>query len=143
MAIRQITVELENAPGKLAKLSGMLGAEGVNIRAISVADASSETALIRIIADDPSKAVKVLRGHRYICREREVIAVETPDHPGGLSAVVKPLAEAAINVQYLYGYLGRVGGNCILILSVDKTDEAVEMLKRNWVHVLGDELYNL
>jgi hypothetical protein len=46
-------------------------------------------------------------------------------------------------VQYLYGYLGRVGDNVILILSVDKTDEAIETLKRNWVHVLGDELYNL
>ena len=143
MSVKQITVELENRPGKLVKLSGMLGGEGVNIRAISVADASTETALIRIIADDPGKAVKVLRSRRYICRERDVVAIEAPDHPGGLSAVVKPLADAGINVNYLYGYLGRIGDNAILIMSVDKTEEAIAVLKKNWVHVLGDEIYNL
>ena len=143
MSVKQITVELENRPGKLVKLSRMLGGEGVNIRAISVADASTETALIRIIADDPGKAVKVLRSHRYICRERDVVAIEAPDHPGGLSAVTKPLADAGINVNYLYGYFGRIGDNAILIMSVDKTEEAIAVLKKNWVHVLGDEIYNL
>ena len=73
----------------------------------------------------------------------EVLAVETPDHPGGLTAVVKPLKEAKINVHYLYPFLGRASDQAIVILGVDKIKEAEKVLKRNWVHTFGREIYNL
>ncbi|MBW1824656.1 MAG: hypothetical protein JRI87_08845 [Deltaproteobacteria bacterium] len=71
------------------------------------------------------------------------MAVETPDHPGGLNAVLKPLKDANINVHYLYPYLGRVSDQAIVILGVDKTEEAEKVLKQNWVHTLGKEIYDL
>jgi hypothetical protein len=72
-----------------------------------------------------------------------VLAVETPDHPGGLNAVLKPLRNAGINVHYLYPHLGRVSGQAIVILGVDRTKEAEEILKQNWVHTLGPETYSI
>jgi hypothetical protein len=143
MRIKQISVVLENVPGKLSGLSDVLGAEGINIRAITVADTSDLTT-VRMIVDDPSKAVLVLESKGYNIRQREVLAVETPDHPGGLNAVLRPLRDAQINVHYLYPYIGRIKDNAILILGVDKIDEALAILTQNWVHMISErKLYTL
>lgn len=142
MCIKQLSVSLENVPGKLSEVSECLGKEGVNIRAISVAD-TSDISTVRFVVDDPVKAMNVLKSHGYSPKETDVIAVETPDHPGGLNAVLKPLREAQINVLYLYPFLGRVSDNAILIVGVDKIKEAREILQKNWVRVLGKEIYTL
>jgi hypothetical protein len=142
MCIKQLSVSLENVPGKLSEVSEYLGKEGVNIRAISVAD-TSDISTVRFVVDDPVKAMNVLKSHGYSPKETDVIAVETPDHPGGMNAVLKPLREASINVLYLYPFLGRISDQAIIILGVDRTNEAVEVLKKNWVRVLGKEIYTL
>jgi len=142
MCIKQLSVSLENVPGKLSEVSECLGKEGVNIRAISVAD-TSDISTVRFVADDPVKAVNVLKSRGYSPKETDVIAVETPDHPGGLNAVLKPLREAQINVLYLYPFLGRASDQAILIVGVDKIKEAQEVLQKNWVRVLGKEIYTL
>jgi hypothetical protein len=142
MIITQISVVLKNLPGMLADLSELLGKEGVNIRAVSVAD-TSEVSTVRLVVDDPAKALNILKGNGYSVYETDVLAVETPDHPGGLNAVVRPLKKASINVLYLYPYLGRVSEQAIVILGVDKIEEAQEILKQNWVRTLGKEIYSL
>jgi len=143
MCVRQISVSLENVPGKFLEVSECLGAEGINIRAISVAD-TSDISTVRFVPDDPEKTTNVLRSHGYSVRETDVIAVEVPDHPGGLQAVLKPLKGANINVLYLYPYLGRgESGQPIIIVGVDKTEEAIKVLKKNWVHTFGKEIYAL
>jgi len=143
MSVKQISISLENVPGKFLDVSERLGAEGINIRAISVAD-TSDVSTVRFVTDDPDKCVNVLKSHGYSVKETDVIAVEVPDHPGGLQAVLKPLKEANINVHYLYPYLGRgESGQPIVILGVDKTEEAIKVLKKNWVHTFGKEIYTL
>lgn len=143
MCVKQLSVSLENVPGKFLDVSERLGAEGINIRAISVAD-TSDISTVRFVTDDPLKTANVLRSHNYAVKETDVIAVEVPDHPGGLRAVLKPLRGANINILYLYPYLGRgESGQPIVIVGVDKTEEAIEVLKRNWVHTFGDEIYAL
>ena len=143
MCVKQISVSLENVPGKLQDVSECLGAEGINIRAISVAD-TSDISTVRFVADDPEKTSNVLRSHGYSVKESDVIAVEVPDHPGGLQAVLKPLKGANINVLYLYPYLGRgESGQAIIIVGVDKTEEAIRVLGKNWVHTFGKEIYAL
>ncbi|MBN2225635.1 MAG: amino acid-binding protein [Deltaproteobacteria bacterium] len=143
MRIKQISVVMENIPGKLSGVSDVLGAEGINIRAITVADTSDLTT-VRMIVDDPAKAILVLESKEYNIRQREVLAVETPDHPGGLNAVLRPLRDAQINVHYLYPYIGRIKDNAILILGVDKIDEAIQILTQNWVHLISErKLYAL
>ena len=142
MVITQISVSMENSPGALLNISEILGREGVNIRAISVAD-TSDISTVRFVADDPVKAENILRGNGYAPKETGVLAVETPDHPGGLIAVLKPLRSAGINVHYLYPHLGRVSNNAIVILGVDNTEEAQKVLQQNWVRTLGKEVYSI
>ena len=143
MAIKQISVSLENVPGTLMDISERLGIEGINIRAISVAEADKASA-VRFVTDNPAKTMNVLRSHGYAVVETDVIAVEVPDHPGALLAVLKPLKAAKINVIYLYPFLGRgESGQAIIILAVDKTQEAVNVLKKNWVRTFGREIYAL
>ena len=143
MSVTQISVVLENVPGMLLQVSERLGTEGINIRAISVAD-TSENSTVRFVSDDPRKTANVLKSHGYSLREREVLAVEVPDHPGGLQAILKPLKAAGINVHYLYPYLGRgESGQPIIIVGVDRTEEAVKLLQKNWVHTFGKEIYAL
>jgi len=143
MSVKQVSVSLDNVPGKFLDVSELLGAEGINIRAISVAD-TSDVSTVRFVSDEPDKTLNVLRSHGYSVKETDVIAVEVPDHPGGLQAVLKPLKGADINVHYLYPYLGRgESGQPIIIVGVDKTEKAIEVLKRNWVHTFGKEIYAL
>ena len=143
MSVKQISISLENVPGKFLEVSELLGAEGINIRAISVAD-TADISSVRFVTDNPEKTANVLRSHNYAVKETEVMAVEVPDHPGGLRAVLKPLKETNINVTYFYPYLGRgESGQPIVIVGVDKTDEAIEVLKKNWVHTFGKEIYAL
>jgi hypothetical protein len=143
MNVTQISISLENTPGKFLAVSEFLGTEGINIRAISVAD-TSDISTVRFVTDDPQKTVNVLKSHGYSVKETEVLAIEVPDHPGGLQAVLKPLKAADINVLYLYTYLGRgESGQPIVIVGVNKTAEAVEVLKKNWVHTFGNEIYTL
>lgn len=142
MVITQISIILDNVPGALSNVSEILGREGVNIRAISVAD-TSDLSTVRFVVDDPAKAANILKTHGFRTRETGVLAVETPDHPGGMNAVLRPLKEAGINVHYLYPHLGRVSGQAIVILGVDKTEEAQQVLKQNYVRTLGKEVYNI
>ena len=143
MSVTQISVSLENVPGKFLEISEILRTERINIRAISVAD-TTDISTVRFVTDNPEKTVSVLRSNGYVVKETIVLAVEVPDHPGGLQAVLKPLKEASINVTYFYPYLGRGdSGQPIVIVGVDKTEEAMEVMKKNWVHIFGKEIYSL
>lgn len=143
MSVKQISVTLNNVPGQFLQVSECLGAEGINIRAISVAD-TSDFSTVRFITDDPEKTTNVLESNGYSVRVKEVIAVEIPDHPGALQAVLKPLKEANINVLYLYTYLGKgESDQPIVIVGVDKTEKALEVLNKNWLHTFGKEIYSL
>lgn len=142
MVIRQLSVSLANVPGSFSTVSELLGREGVNIRAISVAD-TSDISTVRFVVDDPNKAKNILTGNGYDPKEIDVLAVETPDHPGGINAVLKPLKAAGINVHYLYPHLGRVDNNAIVILGVDRTEDAQKVLSQNWIKTLGREAYDV
>jgi hypothetical protein len=139
--VKQISVNLENVPGKLSEVSSYLGENGIHIIALSVADMADRSA-VRLVASDPEKAVNVLKSHGYSAKMTEVLALEIPNHPGRLNAVLKPLKEMKINVSDLYTCLEK-GENTVLILGVDKMEEAIQVLKKNWIQMYDEELYNL
>ena len=93
MSVIQISLVLDNTPGKFLEVSEFLGTEGINIRAISVAD-TADISTVRFVTDNPKKTVNVLTSRGYTIKETEVLAVEVPDHPGGLQAILKPLKTA-------------------------------------------------
>ena len=141
MPVRQISLSLENAPGTFSEVIDYLGDNGINIIALSVAD-TTDISAVRFVASDPAKAVNVLKSHGYVVKVTDVLAVEAPDHPGGLNAVLKPLKETKINVNYLYTCL-RSGESTVLIVGVDRLGEATEVLKKNWVRMYDEEIYTL
>ena len=141
MPVKQISVSLENVPGKLSEVSEYLGENGINIIALSIAD-TADISAVRFVANDPEKAVNVLRSHGYSIKTTDVLAVEAPNHPGGLNAILKPLKEVSVNVSYLYTCLG-AGEKTVLIVGVDKMDKAIQVLRKNWVHMFDEELYTL
>ena len=141
MPVQQISLSLENTPGKFSEVVDCLGENGINIVALSVAD-TADISAVRFVASDPAKAVNVLKSRGYVVRVTDVLAVEMPNHPGGLNAVLKPLKKMKINVSYLYTCL-RTGENSVLIVGVDRLEEARQALEKNWVHMLDEELYTL
>ena len=141
MSVKQISTSLENIPGKFSEVIEYLGENGVNVIALSVAD-TADISTIRFVANDPEKAANVLRSHGYSVKITDVLAVEAPHHPGGLNAVLKPLKEANININYLYTCLAR-SENAVLIVGVDNMEEAVRVLKKNWVRMIDEEIYTI
>jgi hypothetical protein len=141
VAVKQISVHLENVPGKLSEVNDYLEENGINMIALNVAD-TTDMSLIRFVASDPEKAANVLKSHGYSVNMIDVLAVEVPNHPGGLKAVLKPLKEISVNVNYLYVGLG-TGEKTVLIMGVDKMVEATQVLKKNWIQIFDEELYSL
>jgi hypothetical protein len=141
VAVKQISVNLENVPGKLSEVNDYLEENGINMIALSVAD-TTDMSLIRFVASDPEKTGNVLKSHGYSVNMIDVLAVEVPNHPGGLKAVLKPLKEISVNVNYLYVGLG-TGEKTVLIMGVDKMVEATQVLKKNWIQIFDEELYSL
>jgi hypothetical protein len=142
MSVKQIAVSLENVPGKLSAVSDLLGENGINIIALSVVDTADLTT-VRFVPADPEKASNVLKSQGYSIKVSDVLAVETPNHPGGLNAILRPLKEVSINVNYLYTCLG-TGDKTVVIMSVDKMEDAARVLKRNWVRLYDEEeLYRI
>jgi len=142
MVLKQLSVALMNRPGELSKLSDLLGDEGINVRAIAAAT-EAETSVVRFVVDNPRKALSVFQSRGYQVTTHEVFAVEAPDHPGGLNAVLKPLKEAGINVLYLYPFIGRFHDNAVIIVGVDRTEDAIAVLQKNYIPVLQKELYSI
>jgi hypothetical protein len=142
MPVEQISVILDNKPGQLARLVALLNKEDITTKAIAAASVA-EDSTVRMIVNDPHKAATILHSFNFKFQLDPVIAVEVPCHPGGMNAIVKPLSEADINIHYIYTTIERLGKETILIIGVDNIDRATEILKREWVHFVGDKVYSL
>lgn len=142
MIITQLSIKLINESGEMSKVSDILGDEGINIRAIT-ASVHGRDAQVHLILDDYDKALEVLRGREYELIENKVIAVETPDHPGGLNAILRPLRDAGVNVEFLYPLIGKLRGNAVMIVGGDPIEGAIKALKKNYITILDEERYAL
>ena len=143
MKVEQISVFLENQPGALSEVTQILGESGVNIRALSLAD-TKDFGILRLIVNDNEKARQTLDQKGFTVRKTDVVAVEVPDRPGGLAAIIKILAEAKINVEYLYAFVQQSGQNAIIIFRFDETDRAIAVLSEKKVPILeGKKVYAL
>ncbi len=143
MSVKQITVQMPNQPGALSNLSTMLGAAGVNIIAFFVSTTTPKgTGLLRCVTNNPDKAVNVFASKGMEPEINEVVAAVTPHHPGGLNAVLKPIQEIAVNIDYLYPCLN-TGEETVLILGMKEIDKVTEALKKNWIKLYDEELYQI
>lgn len=139
--VRQIGHSLKNEPGALSEVSDLLGANGINIIAIYF-KAQGKEGRLQFVANDPERAINVMKSAGYDIDVTDVIACVVPHHPGGLNAVLKPLRNARINVEYIYPCLG-TGAMTVLILGVDAVSRALTILGENWIRIIGEELYHM
>jgi hypothetical protein len=143
MKVEQISVFIENKSGRLAEIARLLGEAGINIRALSLAD-TSDFGILRLIVNDREKANQVLKEKGFTVSKTEVVAVEVPDRPGGLSEILQTLDLEAINVEYMYAFVERCGENAVIIFRFDETEKAIKVLIDRGICILeGKRLYGL
>ncbi len=143
MKVEQISIFIENKSGRLAEVTRILGDAGINIRALALAD-TSDFGILRLIVNDVEKAKLVLKEKGFTVSKTEVVAVEVPDRPGGLSAILQALDAERINVEYMYAFVERCGGNAVIIFRFDETDKAIAALKNSTFNILeGERLYSM
>ncbi|MBW1803674.1 MAG: hypothetical protein JRJ85_23450 [Deltaproteobacteria bacterium] len=139
--VKEIDLKLKKGAGAISDVSDLLGANSVHIIAFCTGTEKDKTKL-RFVANDPEKAVNVLKTAGYNIAVKDVMACEIPRHAGGLNAVLKSLKVAGIPVDYAYPCIG-TGEISALILGVGSMDKALKAMADNWIRVLGEELYHL
>jgi hypothetical protein len=143
MKVEQISVFLENKAGRLAEVTKVLGDGGINIRALSLAD-TTDFGILRLIVDKYEEARQLLKQKGFTVGKTEVVAVEVPDRPGGLGSVLQALAQAGINVEYMYAFVQHSGKNAVIIFRFDNLDDAINLLQKEGIHIYqGEEVYRL
>jgi len=141
--VEQISVFIENKSGRLAEIARLLGEAGIDIRALSLAD-TNDFGILRLIVNDREKAKEVLKEKGFTVSKTEVIAVEVPDRPGGLSQILQALDQASINVEYMYAFVERCGENAVIIFRFDETEKAIKLLADKGFNILqGERLYSM
>ena len=142
MKLKQISVFLENSPGRLYEATKALGDAGINLRALSLAD-TSDFGVLRLLVSDVPEARRIMMERHLPARVDDVVAAEIDDRPGSLARALKPLLEEKINVTYMYAFAGPSSDKAIMIFRFSDNDRAIEVLKRNGVHLLDARSFGM
>jgi hypothetical protein len=130
MEIKQVSIFVENKAGRLAAILEVLEKKQINIRAMSVSDAP-EIGIVRLILSDPDMGLAELKRVGFTARIDRVVTTEIPDLPGGLLRhVVKPLADAGINLEYFYAYSDSSTKQPVAIIKTDNPEKAEQILNK-------------
>ena len=139
MNLSQISVFLENKPGTLNEMTEVLAKAGIDMRAMTLAEAS-DFGIARIIVEDNYNTVVALRDAGYVCTNTPVVGVAIPDEPGGLNNVLNILSEAKINIEYMYAFMGhRDAGHAYMIFRVTDPSLASKVLKEKGIRIIKQE----
>ena len=138
MYIKQISAFIENSHGRLTDFTDILGAEGIDLIALSIAD-TTNFGILRAIVADSEKAIKAIREKGFTANITEVLAVAVPDVPGGLAGVLALLRDNDISIEYLYSFVRKVGNDAIIIFRVDQPDKTGHLLMDNGIKLLSQE----
>lgn len=138
MFIKQISVFIENRHGRLEEFTTLLGENGIDLIALSIAD-TTNFGILRAIVADNERALGLVRDHGYTANLTEVLAVAVPDSPGGLAGLLTMLRDGSISIEYLYSFVRRVGKDAIIIFRVDQPEKAAALLQEKGVRLLSQE----
>ena len=138
MAVKQISIFQENKPGFLAEVTKVLAQNGIDMRAFSLAE-SNDFGIARIIVDDVYKTTTVLKDAGYINSVIDILAVAMDDVPGGLSKVLTVLADAQVNVEYMYAFLGGKTGGAYMVFKVTNQEKAAAALNKYRIRMVDQE----
>lgn len=128
MIIKQLTVFLQNDIGRLEELTRILGENGINISALSVAEAESY-GIMRMIVSDTEKAMEILKAAEFTVKTTEVLSLDCPDIPGALHEALQILSGEGVSIRYMYGYSDN--GIARLILKISDPEKGRELLENH------------
>ncbi|NLP48885.1 MAG: ACT domain-containing protein [Clostridiales bacterium] len=127
MPIKQISVFVENKPGRLADITSILAKADIDIRALSIAD-TTDYGILRLIVSHPDKALEVVRQEGMTASATDVLAIAIPDEPGGFAQAISVLAQNEISVEYAYAFITPRVGQAYIIIRVADNDLACSVL---------------
>ena len=128
MRVKQVSIFVENQPGRLTEALSVLKQQDVNICALGVAD-TTDFGIVRLILSDVDKGITALREAGMAVRTTDVLQVEMPDVPGGLhDTLVRPLSDAGINVEYIYAHILPSPGKAAVLVKVKDIEKAEQVL---------------
>ncbi|HCP14183.1 MAG TPA: hypothetical protein DIT32_00090 [Peptococcaceae bacterium] len=140
--IKQISLFLENKKGRLAHVCRAMGEEGINIRALSIAD-TTDFGVLRLIVDDPQKAETQLKARGFSVTITDVVGIKVADRPGGLAEALDFLDDADVSVEYMYAFLGKCGDQAMVILRLNDTAKGLTVLTNSGIEIMEEaEAYN-
>jgi len=135
MKLQQLSLFSENKPGHMIAPCRLLAREGIDLRALSLAD-TQRYGILRMIVSDWQRAKRLLEEAGAAVKVTEVVAVEVPDRPGGLASVLGLFEGSSINIEYMYAFPFRRGRSAVLIFRFDQPDAAIAVLQAGGIQVL-------
>ena len=136
--INQISVFLENRAGQLADITDTLAANGIDIRALNIAE-TSDYGVMRIITNDSEKTMEILNGAGFIASETKAAAVAVPDRPGALAEVLRLLSDASMDVEYMYSIFSQLEGRAFMVIKVRDAEAAEKLLSEKGIYIAKQE----
>ena len=139
--IRQLSIFLENKPGRLAEATKLLAEQKIDIRALSIAD-TTNLGILRLIVNKPQDAEKAFKEAGFTVSITKVIGIVVPDQPGGLYRAITVLSDEGIGVEYMYAFVNATDASAYVILRVEDSEKAVEILTAAGIEIMDpNELY--
>ncbi|HUJ11686.1 MAG TPA: amino acid-binding protein [Verrucomicrobiae bacterium] len=133
MKIHQVSVFLENKPGQLRLACDALAKAGINMVTLSLAD-TAQFGILRLIVQDWQKAKTVLQKAGCVVKITEVLALEVPDQPGGLSRILEIVDGASLNIEYMYAFAEKRGDRAMLVFRFTDPDAALKVLQAGGIN---------
>lgn len=137
MAIKQLTVFVENKQGTMVSITEILSKNAINIRALSIAE-TQDFGILRLIVNDEVSAEKILADAGYLIKITEVVGVKIGDAPGKLCEALKVLDESKINLEYLYAFMARTEKHAYVVLRVEDNGAAEQVLEDAGFHLITE-----
>lgn len=143
MAVKQLSVFVENRPGRLSAVTRLFGDNGIDIRAMSIAD-TKDFGILRLIVNDPEKALELLKESDYPVTITNVIAIGVQDAPGGLAGAMETLYENNISLEYMYAFVSKTENTAYVVFRVENNEKAAEALEEKGYKILtAEEIYDM
>ncbi|MBO5745272.1 MAG: ACT domain-containing protein [Clostridia bacterium] len=137
MAIKQLTVFVQNKKGTVANVTDILSKNNINLRALSIAE-TQDLGILRIIVNDEKAAEAVLSQNGYLIKVIDVVGVKISDEPGKLTEVLGVLDKANINLEYLYAFMARTEKHAYVVLRVEDNEIAESVLKNAGIKLISE-----
>jgi len=138
MIVKQISVFMENAPGRLAGVTKVLGDAGINILALTIAE-TGEFGVLRMIVNDVDKTIETLRKNDFTTATTDVLAVEIPHNPGSLAKIVETFDKNGMNIEYVYAFVAHNRDEAVIVMRFEDPDKALKVLEQNNIKVISND----